>query len=135
MKYIFYLLATLFIYCCYTYRQTSKNNQLFSIYKIDSINNYYVIYAEKQDTFYKIVSKKEQDKYCRRKIRLNGKYKLNLNSIWEQDMYINGVNVGLKQTPRVNCIGFDENTFICLEKDSINDLYVVEKLNGLCIVE
>lgn len=123
------------MYGCSTNRTVGDNNPLYSIYKIDSINSYYLIYAEKQDSFYKIVSKKENINSKCDKISLNKKYKFKLHSIWDEDLYINGVNVGLRQTPRVNCIEFEENTVICLERDSINDLYQMENLKGLCIVE
>lgn len=139
--YIFPLILFVFFGCSVT-NQSKKNisnnekEHEFTVFKVDSVNNYYLIYAEKEDTLYKIISQKDKLIDCNnRKVRTNRKYNFKLYSVWNQDLYINGVNVGLNQTPRVNCIEYEDNTIICLEKDSINDLHQAKNLKGLCIIE
>lgn len=116
------------------YKRTAiqKPDSIFSIYKIDSINSYYLIYAKMNDTLYKIVSRKIENSYCD-KIELNKDYFLSLNSIWRKEMLIDGINVSPSVTPHVNCLHFNDSTAICLERDSINDLYEAKNLLGLCI--
>lgn len=107
-------------------------DSIFTIYKIDSINNYYLIYGKKDDTLYKIVSKNTGILNCE-KIKLSKDYFLSLNSIWRREILIGGVNVSPSVTPHVTCLYFNDSTAICLERDSINDLYEARNLQGLCI--
>lgn len=109
---------------------TEYNNQLYTVYRIDSINNYNLIYAKKQDLLYKIVSEKKKNKNCKIKIDLNKEYLFKLHSLLYQDIYINGVNVG--GGGWANCVKFNDTTNICIEKDSILDLHVAENIKGLC---
>lgn len=107
------------------------NKLLYNVYKIDSINNYYLIYAIKSDTLYKIVSKKEPSLSGGTLIMVKGNYSFQLSSIWTQPIIIGGVNVSPSVTPNVTCLSFDDSTRICLERDSINDLYRASNLRGL----
>ncbi len=57
------------LFCCKSMVYTSQNHfsksaDSYKVFKIDSINSYYLIYAEKNDTLYKIVSKKEIESGC-----------------------------------------------------------------------
>lgn len=134
----FYLSIICFLSLCgcsnYTYSK-SKYDSLYKVYKIDSINSYFVVYAEKAGGIYKIVSKKNVDK-CKSKIVPDRYYHFELVSIWNQPTMINGVNVSPSITPNVTCLGFDDSTRICIEREnSINDLYEARNLKGLCIIK
>jgi len=107
-------------------------SERYKVYKIDSINNYYLIYAKRKDSLYKIVSKKQATRNCVN-ISLNQEYTFLLTSIWNQKIIIEGSNVSPSITPHVTCLSFDDSTKICLEKDSINDLFHAENVQGLCI--
>lgn len=47
----------------------------YTVYKIDSVNNYYLVYLSSEGKNYKVVSKKEEASKCK-KIKLGDKYNL-----------------------------------------------------------
>ena len=109
-----------------------KETGQIRVYKISSINSYHIIYAQRNDTLFKIVSKKEYITNCN-SIRKNGSYDLKLHSII-MNREIGGVKILPQNSMLVNCYGFDKNTSICIEpKKGIYDLYVTENLKGLCL--
>ncbi len=112
------------------FTSTAKSDSIFTVRKIDSINNYYLIYAKRDNRWFKIVSKKESTMRNNR-IKINTDYKFSLHSIWNEKIMIGGINVSPSQTPHVTCLGFDEKTTICIERDSINDLFSSKNLKGL----
>jgi hypothetical protein len=105
----------------------------YKVYKIDSINTYYLIYAKKGDSLYKIVSKKTLNTDCNR-IKGGNDYAFKLHSSLT-DIRIGGVLVSSKQLPHVSCYTYDDSTKICLERDSINYLYYADNIKGLCYVK
>jgi hypothetical protein len=116
-----------------THSNMISDSSLYKIYRIDSLNSYYLVYAKRKDTFYKIVSKKEEI-INSIKIKNGGEYELKLNSIWTKDIMVGGVNVSPSVTPNVTCLSFDDSTKICIERDSINDLHQAANLRGLYMV-
>jgi hypothetical protein len=92
------------------------------VYKIDSINDYYVIYIVKDKYRYKVISKKKSQSGCNI-IKPNNTYDLQIS-------YIFGAIGG--GVFKANCLDVDARTQVCLE-DSIIDLCYAENLNGLCI--
>lgn len=131
------LLSIILLSCSYSKNiQSNKiaavntDSTLYKVYKIDSLNNYYLIYAKKQNNLYKIVSKKEV-LLGNDKVKVGGKYDLKLSSIWTAKIMVGGVNASPSITPHVTCLSFDDSTRICIERDSINDLHQAENLRGL----
>ena len=114
-----------------TETKIANDSNMYKVYKIDSVNSYYLVYAKRKDTIYKIVSKKDIMPQCN-EIRLGMSYRLELGSIWKQKTVIGNSNVSPSVTLNVNCLSFDDSTRICLERDSINDLFYAENLKGLC---
>ena len=110
------------------------NKTSYSVYKIDSINNYYLIYAKANDTLYKIISRKEII-VATRKIKIGKRYKFKLHSIWDQDIFINGLNASPRFVPHVTCLGFDSITDICIERPLINDLHYADNVKGLHFIK
>lgn len=111
----------------------SEEKEMYKINKIDSVNTYYLIYAKRKDTLYKIISKKESINNCKYLI-VGGEYNFLLRSIWNQPIMIGNVNVSPSVTPEVTCLNFDDSTRICLEKDSIKDIHISTNIKGLCIM-
>ena len=111
---------------------TGSQRHYLRVYKIDSVNNFYLIYAKNTKSFFKIISEKKTIDNCRN-IYIKGKYNFSLTSIWNYKMFINGVNVSPSTNLLVNCLAFDSVTYICLERDSINDLYHANNIEGLCL--
>ncbi|MBW8684703.1 hypothetical protein [Chitinophaga rhizophila] len=103
---------------------------VYKVYKIDSINNYYLVYAKSIALKYMIVSVKANAKNKHEKILIGGEYRFRLHSRFEQ---LNEFGDPLLRT-QVNCYFYDDSTAICLErKDSIYDLYRANNLKGLYI--
>ena len=107
----------------------SNNVNTYMVYKIDSINSFYLIYAKKQDTLYKIVSKKARLTNCEL-IQVNKGYPFILHSRLASRKIGNApILPGL-----VNCFYYGDSTSICLEK-SIYDLHSAENVKGLCFLK
>jgi hypothetical protein len=104
---------------------------LYKVYKIDSINSWYLIYAKKIDSVYKIVSRKEIVMNCS-KIQINKEYHFKLISWFPSNQ--KGLDISFKSIPHLAGYGFDDSTTITLEKDSINDLMYAENVRGLCFM-
>lgn len=111
----------------------TKNPISYNVYKVDSINNFYLIYARKGASLYKIVSKKENVIDCNR-IKEGGIYDFKLHTRSE-DRTIDGIKVLPQNSLLVNCFSYDDSTKICLERDSINDLHYAENIKGLCFIK
>ncbi len=106
---------------------------LYKVCKIDSINNYYIIYTRKDNNKYKIISKMEY-RMDAEKIKLNERYNLKLQSLFNVDYFIDSINFNPSLTPNVECIYIDKLTPVCIDrKYSIFDLYKAINLSGLYI--
>jgi len=105
------------------------DSSLYNIYKIDSVNNYYLIYAKKAGKLFKIISKKTEDK--RKEIAVGKGYKLKLYSI----LAVNGQPV-IPQNQMYELSGWkiDDATTIRFEGDSIRDLFYASNLRGLVLI-
>ena len=109
-----------FILCSSVCAISNAQAPMYKVNRIKAIGKYYVIYATKNDSVYKIVSKKEKIGDCRR-IRKNESYRLDLSKI----QALGG--------PEVDCISFSKRTVICKEPDA--QLMVANNLKGLCLIE
>ncbi|WP_417366730.1 hypothetical protein [Flavobacterium beibuense] len=128
MRY-FLLLLTVLILSCGSHNKNNKSPNSAYIYKIESINDYYLIYAKRNDSLFKIVSKKESTENCLT-IKKGQSYNLNLKSLYDVAPIINGVKI---YTFQIDCYAFDEQTSICLERNNgIHDLYFTDDIIGLC---
>ena len=123
--------------CISTNTATSavKNEATYLIKKIDKKNSWYLIYAERKDTLYKIVSKADKniDKNFT-KIIVGQRYDFDLNSTKENTPLIGKVK--LDPVGYTGCYQYDSETTICLEpKRGIYDLFTVQNLKGLYIIK
>jgi len=104
---------------------SERNNPIFKIIKIDSIENIYLVYAERNDSIFKIMSLKEKYSNCR-PIKLGELYNLKIISWFLPEeihvrMRVTGVKFG--------------NVIVKMERDSIvSDLFLTKNLEGLCYV-
>jgi len=139
MKNIVLILSILFISCGKT-ALTDKENNLkltsYKVYKIETINDYYLIYAKKKDSLYKIVSKNEPSISGCQKIKLNNYYNFKLHSRRENAPTIGGVKLNPINYLDVECYMYDKDTKICIDaKNGIFDLYYAENVKGLCFIK
>ncbi len=113
------------------FNSATKDSTKYKVYKIDSINNYYLIYAKKGHSLFKIISKKESMNHCKTLI-INKWYKLQLHSI----LSVNGHTIiPANQIMEFSGWGIDETTTIAFEGDSIRDLYYADNIKGLCLIK
>jgi hypothetical protein len=138
MKILLFLIITIIIACAQAKLINSSvkspnktDSNSYRVYKIDSINSYYLIYAKKSDTLYKIVSKKEKCENCNM-IYVNGVYLFKLHS----SLYLNGKPI-IPPASRLEISGlaYDKFTEIKFEGDSIRDLYYADNIKGLCFIK
>jgi hypothetical protein len=92
----------------------------YKVYRIDSINNFYLIYASKSNIRYKIISKK-QSAETKTKVRKGGCYDFELFGMLSNEDVMPGPG---------GCVNVDSITRICIE-DSIYNLYSASNLKGL----
>lgn len=133
-KLIFLCLSGL-ILSCSQFQSVNKKSDLDSCYvnRIDSIDNFYLIYVDKNDSLFKIVSQKEMIVNCK-KIKVGSKYNFVLRSIRNNAPTIGNIKIVPVNHLDTHCYQFDTNTKICKE-DGVHDLYFVDNLKGLCFKE
>lgn len=103
---------------------------LYNVYKIDSINSYYLIYVNQAENKYKVISPKSEQSNCK-KIELNNSYELKLQSIF----IVNGKQI-IPTNGMYELSGwkFDDSTTIDFEKGMIWGLFLENNIKGLCFV-
>jgi hypothetical protein len=110
----------------------NQNNKSFLIKQIMSKNGFHIIYATKDDTLYKIVSKKEKPKVreCN-KIVVGEYYNLDLHS---NIPIINGVKILPVNYLDVKSMFSPRQSVYSIEpKKGIFDSFHAENIKGLCI--
>jgi hypothetical protein len=115
---------------CYVKKINGTNDfNLYKVNKIDSINNYYILYVKRNDSLFKVVSKKQINTNCK-SVHIHKSYDFKLNLM---KLSINGNNVSVPNNLDIQCFQFDEKTTICNEPN-VYGLYFTESLNGLCLI-
>jgi len=103
----------------------------YKVYKIDSINNYYIIYAQKNCKSFKMVSEKFRDSECTQIVSGNI-YNFKLYSVFSS----NGNLLFKTGIAHLHAWQPDESTIITLEGDGVSrDLFFTDNLKGLCYIE
>lgn len=103
----------------------------YTVYKIDSIYGWELIYCKKNDSLFKIVSKKESVANCN-KIALGRQYDFELYSYSKE--LLTKFNLHPSLAASLGGIGINDSTTINFERDSINDLYFAKNIRGLCFI-
>ncbi len=128
MRYLFLTLTLLSLTNYSNLKFLKLNGSFYEVYKIDSLNNYYLIYALKNDKRFKIVSIKSDTEKCNN-IYVGGYYQFNLTSVY-QNLPFAPVN----QTEIY--LAFDDSTAIRPEPENgVYDLYFGDNIKGLCQVD
>ena len=126
---------------------SKSSDTSYKIIKITKKNSWYIIYAERNDTVYKVVSKYDDSvlKNCKKVIE--GKsYNLKLESKRDNVPVIGGVKLKplnyldvkshAYDKDGMECYRYDEETEICTEpKSGIYDLFYATNIKGLCYVK
>ncbi len=103
----------------------TADNQLYKVIKIDSIEKIYLIYVKRNDSIFKIMSKKEKSLNCKQ-VKINEYYILNIVSWFPE----NQSNIKM----RMSGVKYD-GVLIKIERDGIvGDLYITNNIKGLCYI-
>lgn len=97
------------------------NQPVYEIYRIDSVSNFYLIYAKMDTMRYEIVSEKVPSQTCE-PIVIGKSYPLILHSKWEQ--FTNS------QQPLEDSLIIQPN-----QEEGFYDLYHASNLKGLCLCD
>ncbi|WP_455584679.1 hypothetical protein [Bacteroides sp.] len=130
IKYLFILLIL-----CWSYKGTAQITRektpdySLKINRINNIKSYYIIYAQRNDSVFKIVSRKQDNSNnsCK-KIEVGKSYLLNLRVIFPLDS-IWGFKI--MNPLDVSDMVLEEGVTIKIEKSSHYKIYESENLNGL----
>ncbi|MEE1944589.1 hypothetical protein VRU48_05685 [Pedobacter sp. KR3-3] len=124
-KLILIFIVSLAFLQCKVFHRTQNN--AFKVYRIDSIQSYYLIYAQKGELRYKIVSKKV-DNECK-SIKVNGLYAFDIHSMSQ----VNGVStIPSASKYEVSGMAVDNTTTINVENETQWDLFYADNIAGLC---
>lgn len=139
MKYSFCIFLSLIALSCSNIKKTTRameKSTRYLIKEIDKKNSWYIIYAERRDTIYKIVSKVDNsmNENCKSIIVVGKRYDLELKSNKQNAPTLNGIK--LDPVGYTGCYQFDAETTICLEpKRGIYDLFHTDDLKGICYLK
>jgi hypothetical protein len=134
MKYYIFLILFFCISCSQTrYGISLKEDHpsaLYNINKIETHRSYYIIYAQKNDSLFKIISEKEVDAEDGIKIKRGKSYELNLRKTFPVDSIF-----GFALAPNLGIIGIEmpDESIVNVEKKSHYSLYRSDNLKGLYI--
>ena len=101
----------------------------YRVYKIDSLNNWYIIFAKSDKNYCKILSKKNDDNIDLDKIENKRNYLLELQSFSQLNYSQHIIS------SNVDCFSLDSITKICKEPPRFKDLYFTTSLSGLRLVK
>lgn len=112
-----------------------KGTVCYNIKKIKSRNNIYIIYAQRNDTLFKILSSKEKNPIDSgyKKICKGGCYPLDLESLFPSKLF--GVKLMPPGSTGRSGINFDGTLVEIEPKKGIWDLFYAKNLKGLYIIE
>ena len=104
----------------------------YKVYKIKSVENYYLIYAKKNDSLYKIISKKESIANCN-EIKKNGIYDFKLQAILK-NRFKNTKFPKPMNDLDITCFTFEGGIKICRE-EGMDELYYADNIKGSCFLK
>ena len=135
MKKVFFLvLITLVMGFLFSFEKMNTNciETSYLVIKIDSINNWYLITASRNDSIFKIVSMKTQVCDCQ-KISYGKRYNFDLQKRIENVLSKKGMKLIPVNYLDVSGANFNQDTDDFIPRESgVNGLYVCKNLKGLC---
>jgi len=134
---ILLLFLILGIVCLSSFTKNSNDSIAidYTVIKVDSIKNWYLIYVSRNDSIFKIASIKNQNCTCER-ISVGKQYLLELQKRVENVLSKDGLKILPMNYSDVSGLSFNQNTdvFMSLEK-GIFGLYSCRNIKGLCLVQ
>jgi hypothetical protein len=136
MRIFFFVIIFSILFSCSGNKRIPEqiDSSLYRIKKIENKKNWYIIFANRNDSTFMIVSKKNAlvSPYWE-KIKIGSSYKLSLKSIFP---VINGVKMMPMNYLDYEGISIDENTIVNIDpQKGIYDIYSTNDLSGLFFVK
>lgn len=113
--------------------ENKQHHKSYIIIKIDSVDNYYIIYGKSGNENYKLVSEKTNSK-CDN-IIVGEKYILNTESIFTMKIKVNDSVKEITNHVNIKCMTLHGTTFCKEYENGIYDVLKSENLEGLCYKE
>lgn len=115
--------------------QEMHDSEKYTVYKIDSINSYYLVYLTYRKNSFKVISKKESSSSCR-PIKVGDQFNLFfLDRLIKEEDYIPKDFKTISALSFVpDCIKLDDSTEICRDR-GMDNIYLSKSLRGLCYVD
>ncbi len=114
-KTIFAILSIVEVLLFYGIPQLMAENQTYKLLRTDSINNYYLFFANKNDSVYEIVAEK---KLAPSKMMIGAFYSMDIYPQYGYDKKYRPLNY-----LDVRCASYKDNTEICFKDGCIPELY------------
>ena len=139
MQKLFLIFVLIFTLACTTYKPAQSEplitieRKLYRVERIDSVNNYYLIFAESEDMKYEIISRKAGKQVCKQ-ISVDNEYHFELSKDLLYTTYTGDKFQPVNYLDLENCIQVDDSTKICRE-GYMSGLYYVSNVRGLCFIE
>ena len=108
------LMMVALLSCSYCHIAT-ENRSYYKLKKIDSINSYYLLYASRNDSVYKIVAGKELVPF---KMKIRAYYDMKLYPHYGYNSKFKPINY-----LDVRCSNYKNDTEICIEDGCVPELY------------
>lgn len=120
------------IFQSFTLVQDDNEDMAYTVTKLDSVNNWYFIYATRNDSTFKIVSMKNYSCDCKN-IIVGRNYNFVLQKRFENVLSKEGLKLLPLNYSDIKGVSFDVDTdvFVVVEKE-VYGLYSCKKLFGLC---
>ena len=130
MKNIIFLFIFICISCTSLKQTVLPDKTAYTITKIKKYNSFYIIYAQRRDSIFKIISDKDTVSFYCETIKKGREYNLNLLKIFPIDTLL-----GMPVAPNLGIrgIGLADGSIVEIEKKSHSRLYMATNLNGLCL--
>ncbi|NCC99667.1 MAG: hypothetical protein EOL95_08225 [Bacteroidia bacterium] len=130
MKNITLLLVFICVSCTSLNQIVLLDKTAYTITKIKEHNSFYVIYAQRNDSIFKIISKKDTVSFYCETIKKGKEYNLDLLTFFPNDTIL-----GMSVAPNLGIrgVGLADGSIVEVEKKSHSHLYMATNLNGLCL--
>jgi hypothetical protein len=132
--YIFIVVIGITSLSSYAEKSNSYTDLSYKICKIDSVKNWYIIYAERNDSIFKIVSMKKTENQCEM-ISVGKRYDLLLRKRLENTLSRYGLKLIVMSSFDIQGgTTFDPDTDVYIEYEKgVFGLYTCSNLYGLCL--
>lgn len=130
------IITIVIILSSYGNNNTVCTQERYTICKIDSIKNWYIIYANKNDSVFKIVSMKNVENNCDCTISIGKQYDLSLQKCIGNVLSSHGIKLMPMNYLDIQGLQYNSDTDICIEiEKGVLGLYTCRNLVGLCYDE